>query len=78
MIASYDISAEGILSIHMMSWEALAKDVRAGRVAGRVESGEQWDDVLLTGESDALVAYIAAADPERIFRGSATFLVRRP
>lgn len=77
-IASYDISAEGILSIHLMSWKALAEDVRAGRVAGEVKSGKDWDDVLLTAESDALAAYIAAADPERIFRGTLTLMFRRP
>lgn len=78
MIAIYDISGEGILSIRLMSWEALAEDVRAGRVAGKVESGKDWDDVLLTAESEALSAYVAAADPERIFRGTATFMARRP
>lgn len=77
MIASYDISAEGILSIRLMSWEALAEDVRTGRVAGKVESGNDWDDVLLTAESEALTAYIASADLERIFRDAAIMARRQ-
>jgi len=78
MIASYDISTEGILSIRLMSWEALAEDVRAGRVAGEVESGEHWDDVLLIDESEVLADYVVAADPERIFNGISLAAMRRP
>jgi len=78
MIARYEISSSGILSIHMMSWEALAEDVRAGRIAGEVESGEHWDDVLLIDESEVLADYIVAADPERIFNGISLAAMRRP
>lgn len=77
-IAHYDFTAQGELAIQLMSWEALAEDVRAGRVAGEVKPGEHWDDVLLTAGSEALAAYIAAADPDRIFAGVLLAPMRRP
>ncbi len=67
MILRYDITAEDDLLIRPMNWKALAPDVRAGLVAGETKPGEYWEDVHLTADSEALAAYIAAADPERIF-----------
>jgi hypothetical protein len=77
LIARYDITAQGEWLIYLMGWEPLAEDVRAGRVAGEVKPAEMWEDVLLTADSEALAAYIAAADPERIFAGHPLHM-RRP
>ncbi|MEN8197513.1 MAG: hypothetical protein ABFS30_13520 [Pseudomonadota bacterium] len=77
LIGRYDITAEDELLIYMMSWEALAQDVRAGLVAGEAEPGEYWDEVTLTADSEALAAYIAAADLGRIFAGD-PLPMRRP
>jgi hypothetical protein len=77
LIGRYDITAEDELLIYMMSWEALAKDVRAGLVAGEAEPGEYWDEVMLTADSESLAAYIAAADLGRIFAGD-PLPMRRP
>lgn len=78
MIARYDMTAQGELIIQLMNREALAEDVRAGRIMGEVDAGEHWDDVLLTADSEALAAYIAAVDPERIFAGMRLAAMRRP
>jgi hypothetical protein len=78
LIARYVLTAQGELTIQLMSSEAVAEDVRAGRVAGEVKPGEHRDDVLLTAESEALAAYIAAADPDRIFSGVLLAPMRRP
>lgn len=77
MIASYDISSQGILSIRLMRSETLAEDIRIGRIAGEVTPGENSDDVVLTADSEALAAYIAAADQGGIFNGVSLDPLRR-
>lgn len=77
MIVRYDITAQGDLLIRTMNLEALAEDVNAGLVAGEVKSSELWEDVQLTADSEALAAYIAAADLERVFAGD-PLPMRRP
>lgn len=67
LIVRYAITAQGDLLIYPMNLEALAEDIRAGLVEGEVKPGEIWENVSLTADSEALAAYIVAADPERIF-----------
>ncbi len=78
LIARYDMTVQGDWLVYPMRLEALAEDVRVGLVAGKVSPSELWGEaVRLTADSEALAAYIAAADPTRIFADK-PFHMRRP
>lgn len=70
LILRYDISAQGELLIHTMSREAVIADVHAGKVVGETDSAKMEGDIILTADSEALAAYIAAADPKLLFTGT--------
>lgn len=58
MIAHYNISGKGILSINMFSQGAIKRMIEEGKLKGRIEKGEYVDKVLVTSSSDELVAAI--------------------
>lgn len=67
LIGRYDITTQGELLIYMMSREAVIADVRAGKVAGETDPAKMKGEIVLTDNSEALAAYIAAADPKQLF-----------
>jgi hypothetical protein len=78
LIARYDMTVQGDWLVYPMRLETLAEDVRVGLVAGNVSPSDLWGEaVRLTADSEALAAYIASADPARIFADK-PFHMRRP
>lgn len=70
MIAHYNISGEGILSINMFSQGAIKRMIEEGKLKGRIEKGKYVDKVLVTSSSDELVAAILKYGVEAfIFEG---------
>lgn len=68
LIVRYDITGEGYWLIYWMDRKALAEDIRDGLVVGEVEPSDLWGEtVRLTADSQALSAYLMAADLKRIF-----------
>jgi len=63
----YRISDDGALTVWAMSEEAVVEDIRQGRIEGEPKAGRWTDSALLTADTDALVAYVGAADPTRVF-----------
>lgn len=67
LILRYDISAQGELLIQTMSREVVIADVHAGKVVGETDPAKMKGEIVLTDNSEALAAYIAAADPKQLF-----------
>ena len=58
MIANYNISNKGILSINMFSQIAIKRMIEEGELKGQIKKGEYFDKVLVTSSSEELVAAI--------------------
>lgn len=68
LIVRYELTDDGDILVYWMERKALAADVRAGLIDGRVEPSELWGEtVRLTADSRSLATYLAIADPARIF-----------
>ena len=50
-----------------MSEEPVILDIEAGKLAGEVDEGRFATEVDITATTAELAAYVAAADPERVF-----------
>ena len=53
------------------------EDVEAGLLAGSVNRGEWVDEVTVSSDGAALVAYLAAADGKRLFEEEAATFRRK-
>lgn len=63
----YELAPADSLAVRCLATDPVVADVEAGLVAGTVERGEYVTEVTLTADGAALAAYLAAADPERLF-----------
>jgi hypothetical protein len=67
LLCRYQITASGELEVWLMSEEPVILDIEAGKIAGQVDEGRFATEIELTAPSAELAAYVAAADPERVF-----------
>jgi hypothetical protein len=65
-LCRYRISAEGELLVWMLGAEAAVAAI-AGGLGGRVEKGRFFDDIEITASTAELAAYLATADPKKLF-----------
>lgn len=63
----YRIGPTGELLIWTMSEEPVILDIEAGKLAGQVDEGRFGTSIDITATTAELAAYVAAADPERVF-----------
>jgi len=68
--ARYEVSWSGDLRVWLVSADALARAIKAGKLHGTVKHHE-WlsDDVYLTDSTERLAAFVAASDPAVLFSG---------
>lgn len=60
------------LSLAAMSEDAVKQDIRDGKVKGKVDPGA-LGDTTITASGKELLAYVASADPARLFPKALTF-----
>ena len=58
LIARYEISSKGILSVNMSSQSAIKRMIEKNELKGRIENRKYIDKVIVTSSSDELVAAI--------------------
>jgi len=58
LIADYNISNKGILSVNMFLQSEISRMIEEGKLKGRIEKGKYGNDVLVTSSSEELVAAI--------------------
>lgn len=63
----YRIGPTGELLVWTMSEEPVILDIEAGKLAGEVDQGRFATSIDITATTAELAAYVAAADPERVF-----------
>lgn len=69
IFARYEVSPRGALTLWVMTEDEVKAAVEAGKLQGQVTEG----DVHLTASSPELAAFVAAADPAKLFNRFGTF-----
>ena len=75
-VARYDFTGGGDLRIWLVSEDALANAVRAGRLHGTVRGSGFSRDVTLTDSSARLAEFFAAGNVEQLFSNKPMILTR--
>ena len=67
-LARYHITANGALSVWLMSDQTAAKAIKAGRIKGTVKKTSSTGiDVSISDTSAHLAAFVRKSDPEKLF-----------
>jgi hypothetical protein len=67
LVMRYRLGPTGELEVWTMSEEPVILDIEAGKLAGEVDKGRFATDIDIAATTGQLAAYVAAADPERVF-----------
>lgn len=73
-LARYEVNWLGEVRVWMASKTAFAEAVKSGQLKGKVAG----DSVALTDSTERLAAFVAAADPKKLFNGEPLVLGRLP
>ena len=74
--ARYDVNWRGDVRIWLANEGAFVSAVKAGKLRGKVTSGQFGTSVELTDTTANLAAFIAAGDPKALFEGEPMILRR--
>lgn len=73
-LARYEVNWLGEVRVWMASKTAFAEAVKSGQLKGKISG----DSVALTDSTESLAAFVAAADPKKLFGGQSIVLGRLP